>query len=83
MGKLLQNCWLSYLGQLTKFTPLTVVGPARLMPFRNVGNFGVMTTQCPLLAQSGHPGATNQCPLLGAKRTSQDAQERARQRLTA
>jgi len=26
--------------------------------------------QCPLLAQSGHPDALNQCPLLGVKRTS-------------
>jgi len=24
---------------------------------------------CPLLAQSGHPDALNQCPLLGVKRT--------------
>jgi hypothetical protein len=26
--------------------------------------------QCPLVAQSGHPDALNQCPLLGVKRTS-------------
>jgi hypothetical protein len=26
--------------------------------------------QFPLLAQSGHPDALNQCPLLGVKRTS-------------
>jgi hypothetical protein len=28
------------------------------------------TFECPLLAQSGRAAATNQCPLLGAKRTS-------------
>ena len=28
-------------------------------------------TLCPLLALSGHSGASDQCPLLGVKRTSQ------------
>jgi hypothetical protein len=29
--------------------------------------------QCPLLAQSGHSDALDQCPLLGVKRTSAGA----------
>ena len=29
----------------------------------------MMPSRCPLLAQSGHPDALNQCPLLGVKRT--------------
>jgi hypothetical protein len=27
-------------------------------------------SQCPLMAQSGHPSRAQQCPLLGVKRTS-------------
>ena len=35
-------------------------------------NSGAFLLHCmsPLLAQSGHPDALNQCPLLGVKRTS-------------
>jgi hypothetical protein len=31
--------------------------------------FFCCSAECPLLAQSGHPSAINQCPLSGVKRT--------------
>jgi hypothetical protein len=37
--------------------------------YRNNESF-LLRCMSPLLAQSGHPNAVNQCPLLGVKRTS-------------
>ena len=47
-------------------SPLGVERPHSLPPCLNGP-----PAQCPLLALSGHSGASDQCPLLGVKRTSQ------------
>ena len=60
---ILTNRALARYGQLTALSPVLPTEAANSAASYDAG-------QCPLLAQSGHRDALNQCPLLGVKRTS-------------
>ena len=49
----------------------------------SAGNVALaLVARCPLLAQSGHAGRAQQCPLLEVKRTSDECLNKATQRAT-